>query len=121
MDDARGASPLERRGSDLPNAMWLANVNARLWAIGNGLISKLAPADNNAPFVAIYYAVGDLANGVTTVIGGLILDRINAQGMFTTSFYLQLFLFGFAGRMLAVPLLARLIEPGAKRVRDLRL
>jgi MFS family permease len=81
---------------------------------------KLAPADNNTPFVSIYYAVGDLANGITTVVGGVIYDHLVAEKTRVSSLYTWIFLTGFIGRMLAVPLLAWLIEPGARRVRDLR-
>lgn len=80
---------------------------------------KLAPEDNNAPFVAIYHAVSDLANGVAIVVGGAILDHITAAGTNALSFYGQIFVLGWIGRMLAIPLLAWLIEPGARRVRDL--
>jgi hypothetical protein len=81
---------------------------------------KLAPADNNAPFIAIYYAAGDLANGVATIAGGCIYDHLVADKTHATTFYTQIFLVGLVGRILAVPLLERLIEPGARRVRDLR-
>jgi MFS family permease len=80
---------------------------------------KLAPEDNNAPFVAIYHTVGDLANGVTIVIGGVILDQITAAGTGGNSFYTELFIAGFAARLAVASLLAWLIEPGAMRVRDL--
>ena len=68
--------------------------------------------------MAIYHATGDLANGIATVIGGCIYDHIVAEKTAATSFYTQIFLLGLVGRMLAVPLLAWLIEPGARRVRD---
>jgi len=80
---------------------------------------KLAAQDNNAPFVALYHAVSDLANGVAIVIGGAILDRLTLQSAQAASLYTEIFLAGFAGRMLVVPLLAWLIEPGARRLRDL--
>jgi predicted MFS family arabinose efflux permease len=71
--------------------------------------------------VAIYHATGDLANGIATVIGGCIYDYIAAEKTAATGFYTQIFLIGMVSRILAVPLLARLIEPHARRVRDLRL
>jgi MFS family permease len=80
---------------------------------------KLAPPDNNAPFVAVYHSVADLANGLTIIAGGWILDRLNAQGTQATALYAELFVVGFVCRALAIPLLARLVEPGAKRVREL--
>lgn len=81
---------------------------------------KLAPADNNAPFVAMYHTVSDLANGVAIVVGGTVMDRIMAQGTtHTMPLYAKLFFWGWIGRMLVIPLLAWLIEPGARRLRDL--
>jgi len=59
-----------------------------------------------------------LANGVATIIGGCIYDHIAIEKSTATTFYMQIFALGFIGRMLAVPLLTRLIEPGARRVRD---
>ena len=41
MDDAHAASPFGLRDSDIASAMRLANANAAMWAIGNGLISTL--------------------------------------------------------------------------------
>jgi MFS family permease len=108
-----------------PERPWLIGGAFLVWSAYAGLNVgldniklKLAPADNNAPFVAIYHATGDLANGISTVIGGCIYDYIVAEKTGATSFYTQIFLLGLIGRMLAVPLLARLIEPGAGRVRD---
>lgn len=110
-----------------PERPWLIGGAFLVWSAYAGLNVgldniklKLAPADNNAPFVAIYHATGDLANGIATVIGGCIYDYIVAEKTAATSFYTQIFLIGLIGRLLAVPLLARLIEPGAKRVRDLK-
>lgn len=80
---------------------------------------KLAPDDNNAPFIAIYHAVGDLANGIAIVAGGAILDYITAKGSGALPIYTTIFIVGFLGRLLVVPLLARLIEPGARRLREL--
>jgi MFS family permease len=110
-----------------PDRPWLIAGAFIVWSAYAGLNVgldniklKLAPADNNAPFVSIYYAVGDLANGVTTVVGGVIYDHLVAEKTRATSLYMWIFLTGFIGRMLAVPLLAWLIEPGARRVRDIR-
>ncbi len=80
---------------------------------------KLAPAENNAPFVAVYHTVADLANGATIILGGWVYDRLGVQGSQASSLYAQLFLAGCVCRILAIPLLARLIEPGARRLRDL--
>lgn len=111
-----------------PERPWLIGGAFLVWSAYAGLNVgldniklKLAPADNNAPFVAIYHATGDLANGIATVIGGCIYDYIAAEKTAATGFYTQIFLIGMVSRILAVPLLARLIEPRARRVRDLRL
>jgi MFS family permease len=108
-----------------PERPWLIGGAFLVWSAYAGLNVgldniklKLAPAENNAPFVAIYHATGDLANGVATVIGGCIYDHLAAEKSAATTFYTQIFVFGFIGRMLAVPLLGRLIEPGARRLRD---
>jgi Na+/melibiose symporter-like transporter len=82
---------------------------------------KLAPADNNAPYVAVYHAVGDLANGAMLVAGGVMYDWLTAKGAPAESRYFQLFAIGFVGRVLVVPLLVWLIEPGVRRVRDLSI
>jgi MFS family permease len=109
-----------------PERPWLIGGAFLVWSAYAGLNVgldniklKLAPVDNNSPFVAIYHATGDLANGVATVIGGCIYDYIVTEKSAATSFYTQIFVFGLIARMFAVPLLAWLIEPGARRVRDL--
>lgn len=79
---------------------------------------KLAPPDNNAPFVAVYHTVADLANGLTIIVGGWILDRLNAQGTQAMTLYAELFVVGFVCRALVIPLIARLVEPGARRLRE---
>lgn len=80
---------------------------------------KLAPADNNAPYLAVYHSVGDLANGVMLIAGGVIYDWLTAKGAPAESRYFEVFAIGFVGRALVVPLLAWLIEPGARRVREM--
>jgi MFS family permease len=80
---------------------------------------KLAPPDNNAPFLAAFHAVGDIANGGTIVFGGWVLDHIRPQDPIAGPFYAQLFVLGFIARLMAIPLLTRLIEPGAHRLRDM--
>jgi MFS family permease len=110
-----------------PERPWLIGGAFLVWSAYAGLNVgldniklKLAPADNNAPFVAIYHATGDLANGIATVIGGYVYDHIATEQTAATKFYTQVFLLGLISRILAVPLLVRLIEPRARRVRDLR-
>ena len=109
-----------------PERPWVIGGAFLVWSAYAGLNVgldniklKLAPADNNAPFVAIYYATGDLANGIATIIGGCIYDHLVAEKTRASSFYTWIFIVGFVGRLLAVPLLSWLIEPGAQRVRGL--
>ena len=80
---------------------------------------KLAPAENNSPFVAAFYTVGDLASGATTIFGGWVLDHTGAKNPHAGSVYATLFVAGFLARALAIPLLAWLIEPGARRLRQI--
>lgn len=81
---------------------------------------KLAPPDNNAPYLAMFYAVSDLANGIATFAGGMLLqllfvsEEYDAMQTFT-----RVFVIGWLGRTAAAALAATLIEPGAKRLRDL--
>lgn len=76
---------------------------------------KLAPADNNAPYLAAYHAVSDLANGATIIFGGLLYDRLAAGGSNALGLYAQLFFWGWVARTSTVFLLVRIIEPGARR------
>src|SRR6476660_2828790 len=83
---------------------------------------KLAPEDNNTPFVAIIHTVGDLANGVAIIIGGCILDYLDVlkkDPEHALVFYAQIFVLGWIARLLVTPLLAWIIEPGAKRLREI--
>jgi len=80
---------------------------------------KLAAPENNSPFVAAYYAVADFANGVTVIFGGWALDHLGAKDPNAGAMYTKLFVAGFVARVLAIPLLAWLIEPGARRVREM--
>ena len=109
-----------------PERPWVIGGAFLVWSAYAGLNVgldniklKLAPADNNAPFVAIYYATGDLANGIATVIGGCIYDHLVADKTHASSFYTWIFIVGLFGRLLAVPLLSWLIEPGARRIHTL--
>jgi MFS family permease len=80
---------------------------------------KLAPPDNNAPYLAVFHATGDLANGLATVAGGVFYDQQLLAGTAPLSLYALLFLFGWVGRTLAAGLIARFIEPGAQNLRAL--
>jgi MFS family permease len=80
---------------------------------------KLSPPDNNAPYLAVYHAASDVMNGVATVGGGILMDQLFAGGSGALRLYSMLFIAGWLGRTAAVALVATLIEPGAKRLREL--
>lgn len=80
---------------------------------------KLAPGDNNVPYLAVYYALSDCVFGATTVVVGLLIDRLLGAGWQPTKVYLGVFFVGWLGRMMAVPVLMRIEEPGAMRLREL--
>jgi hypothetical protein len=98
-------------------AVWIAyaGVNVGL----DNIKLKLASENNNAPYIATYHALSDLANGLAIVAGGMLLERLIADGSHAMRLYAQLFLLGWIGRTLAAGLAARIIEPGARRLRDL--
>jgi len=95
--------------------VWIAYV-----ALNVGLDNiklKLAPQENNAPFLAVYQAISDLVNGVTIIAGGLLIDeRLRAGGSNALTLYAQIFIWAWIGRTLLAGFLARLIEPGAKHL-----
>ena len=79
---------------------------------------KLAPRDNNVPYLAVYFALGDCVLGATTVAVGMGMDRLIDAGYPSASVYVGVFVAGWLGRLLGVPLLMRIPEPGALRLRD---
>jgi MFS family permease len=80
---------------------------------------KLAPPDNNVPYLAVYYAVNDLVNGLTMVAGGVAFDMLQGGGRDALELYAWLFALGWLVRTLVVLMVARLIEPGATWLSDL--
>lgn len=80
---------------------------------------KLAPADNNAPYLAAYYSVSDLLFGTSIVLAAWICDRLEDRGYEILQIYAGMFLLGWIGRTLVAALLVPIEEPGAWRVRDL--
>jgi len=59
---------------------------------------KLAPADNNAPYLAVYYSISDLAGGLAIVAGGHLYDRLAGGGFEVLSIYTQLFVWAWVAR-----------------------
>ena len=80
---------------------------------------KLAPPDNTAPYLAVYYALADFVFAVMTVAAGLCIDGLVGAGWDQTQVYAGVFIVGFFGRLLGVPILIGMEEPGALRLRDL--
>jgi hypothetical protein len=79
----------------------------------------LAPADNNAPYLAAFQAASDVTNGLATVAGGMFFERLTAGGASAMRLYTILFIAGWIGRTAAAALIAIVPEPNAKRLRDL--
>jgi MFS family permease len=79
---------------------------------------KLAPADNNVPYLAAYYTVSDVVFGTSALLAGWVFDRLEDRGFVILSIYAGTFLVGWLGRTLVVALLAPIEEPGAWRVRE---
>ncbi|MEX2308530.1 MAG: MFS transporter [Pirellulales bacterium] len=109
-----------------PERPWLVAGAFAVWVAYAGLNIgldniklKLAAEDNNAPYIAAYYALSDLTNGLAIVAGGMLVERLADNGSEAMRLYAQLFLLAWIGRTLAALLAARLIEPGARRLRDL--
>jgi MFS family permease len=80
---------------------------------------KLAPADNNVPYLTVYYAMSDLVHGASFLLAGWLFDRLEDRGFDTLDIYAGTFLVGWIGRTLVATLLVPLDEPGAWRVREL--
>lgn len=109
-----------------PGRWWLVAGAFVVWMAYAGLNVgldniklKLAPPDNNSPYLAVYYAISDLANGVATIAGGLFFDKLRAGGSDALALYAGLFVAGWLGRSVAVLFVVWLIEPGARRLRDI--
>lgn len=104
-----------------PGSSWWIAVAFALWVayapINIGLDTlKLGLGDpkNNAPYLAVYHALGDLSNGLTMLAGGLLYDLLAAGDQRALRVYASLFLAGWLLRLLAVPLAARLAEPSRR-------
>jgi MFS family permease len=77
---------------------------------------KLAPHDNNAPFLAVYHALGDLAGATALAAGGYLFDAAFQRTAGTAPIFAAFLIGSWIARTSAVLLLGRLIEPGARRL-----
>jgi hypothetical protein len=80
---------------------------------------KLAPVDNNIPYLTAYYTVSDLIFGASVLVAGWVFDRLEDRGFDIMTIYAGTFLLGWLGRTLVAALLVPIEEPGAWRVRQL--
>ncbi len=109
-----------------PIFFWLATPSQRWWVAGayfvwiayaglnvglDSLKLQLAPGDNNAPHLAVYHAVSDLANGGTLLAAGLFLEYLRDDDTAALQLYAMLFLVGFLARLLATFFVWRIREP----------
>jgi hypothetical protein len=74
---------------------------------------KLSPADNNAPYLAVYYSVGDFIFGASVLAAGWTCDRLEDRGFDLLNIYAGIILLGWLGRTLVAALLVPIDEPGA--------
>jgi MFS family permease len=79
---------------------------------------KLAPPDNNLPYLAVYYSLSDIVYGSSILAAGWTFDRLEDRGFNILSIYAGTFLLGWLGRTLVAALLVPIREPGAWRVRE---
>lgn len=112
-----------------PLFYWFATPTARWWIVGayvvwmayaglnvglDHLKLALAPQDNNAPALAAYHALSDLANAATVILGGYLFDVLSGDLTRVLPLYSALFLGGWVARSLAGGMLLRLIEPDSE-------
>ncbi len=81
------------------------------------LTFRLAPPDQLAQYTAIYFGASGLAFGVSTLVGGRLLDRFRADGFVLGDWHLDVFagffLASWLARLVGVAFVAQLREPGA--------
>lgn len=71
---------------------------------------RLIPTDGNAPPLAVYQSVSDLAHGATLIIGGVLFDLLTSGDTPPLELYAGLFLLGWLLRTSAAPLASRVPE-----------
>lgn len=97
-------------------AAWIAYAGLNVGL--DNIKLKLAPTENNAPYLAAYYSASDIVYGPSILLAGWTFDRLEDRGFNTLSIYAGTFLLGWVGRTLVAALLVPLDEPGAWRVPD---
>ena len=98
--------------------VWIAYAGINI-AMPN-LLLKLSPrgAEENVPYIAVYFALSGLFYAANVIFGGWLVERF-ADAKFavtsalTISFYDAIFLVGWLGRTAGVLLLLAIIERGA--------
>lgn len=80
----------------------------------------LAAPDNNAPYLAVFHSLSDLANGVTILAGGLLYDLLSVGDELALHVYAGLFFASWIARSLAAGLILRLEEPAKDSKGDKR-
>lgn len=92
-----------------PDQSWWFAVAYLLWipyaVINTGLDwqkLQLAPSDNNAPHLAVYDAISDLASSLLLLSLGWVYETLDAGGPAAVQLYAQLFLLGAAARLSVV-------------------
>jgi Na+/melibiose symporter-like transporter len=104
-------------------ALWSAYVGINVCL--NNLMLRLAPAKENAGYIALCEATGGLAFGLSTIAGGVLLDQLQARGAtlalgpLTLDHFAILFVSGAILRAAGVIWLSRVREPGAWRWREM--
>lgn len=103
------ATPDQPRWIALAFVAWIAYAGVNIGL--DTLKLNLADPENNAPYLAVYHAGSDLVNAFTVLGGGLLYDTLAAGDALSLRVFAGLFLSGWLCRVLAAPLIARLIEP----------
>jgi MFS family permease len=114
------ASPASRWQAWLILGAWI------LWSFYAGhniclpnLALKLAPAADKSPYVAAHEALAAICHAGATIAGGFLFDWLSGSETISRlriaqfNPYTAIFFMALAARMLAVPVAAMLVEPGA--------
>jgi hypothetical protein len=111
----------------------LATPDQRWWIVGayvvwiayapinvglDTLKLRLAPTTATAPALAVYHALGDLANGVTLVVAGAVFDAVSPDTGATPAIYAAFFLVGWLLRTSAAWLAWRVPEMSSNSDRN---